>query len=187
MFLSVIVSVLNWNFTVCKDTILSVLMHMYSPGRVLLSLCVGRVDVTASKDVTAKRTGGQQDSWTMKEGNRVHSSIFGFSTYFNLFRTDKYFDFHHLCLLELYIFKKKITIKPVWAQTGLMLHINWLCHPSCRPWDSAQLLQVCILLTSIRKNVERYSSPGLVPSVCPQVWNQEKEGWDLLLPPFKIC
>lgn len=80
---------------------------MYSPGRVLLSLCVGRVDVTASKDVTAKRTGGQQDSWTMKEGNRVHSSIFGFSTYFNFFRTDKYFDFHHLCLLELYIFKKK--------------------------------------------------------------------------------
>lgn len=111
MFLSVIVSVLNWNFTVCKDTILSVLMHMYSPGRVLLSLCVGRVDVTASKNVTAKRTGGQQDSWTMKEGNRVHSSIFGFSTYFNFFRTDKYFDFHHLCLLELYIFKKKNNYK----------------------------------------------------------------------------
>lgn len=34
-------------------------MHMYSPGCVLCH-SVGRVDVTASKDVTAKLTGGQQ-------------------------------------------------------------------------------------------------------------------------------
>lgn len=73
---------------------------MYSPGCVLLSLCVGRVGVTASKDVTAKLTGGQQDSWTMKKGNPVHSSIVGFSTYFNFFRMDKYFDFHRLCLKD---------------------------------------------------------------------------------------
>lgn len=75
-------------------------MHIYSTGHVLLSPCVGKLDVTTSKNVTAKLTGGQQDTWTMKEGNLVHSSISGFRTYFNFFRMDKYFDFQGLCLKD---------------------------------------------------------------------------------------